>query len=332
MDRARVPLGDREGDVAERVHAPVVVLRGADDQRVLRVELGRRAAVAVLREEGGPSQRHHGVDVPIGQVGRSEARADHVERCLGARIAEMRQREQLLGRPAPDHPVRLQQLEQDQGRRGLPGEVHAHERAAGPRAVERLGVLPVSSARAAPGQRRDGGGDGRRDRRRGAGGDDGGGRGVSRPRARDGARRRDRRRAVRQRLEGDQRRVGAAIDRELRPRARADHRRPVQGRRSRAAARAAAARARRRSSRSAKRGRCVREALAGRRAGARRRRRSTRRSRRAFALAKPAGVVLLAPACASFDMFRDYAERGRTFKEEVTDGWSRCDAQAQSRP
>jgi UDP-N-acetylmuramoylalanine--D-glutamate ligase len=34
-------------------------------------------------------------------------------------------------------------------------------------------------------------------------------------------------------------------------------------------------------------------------------------------LAKPSGVVLLAPACASFDMFRDYAERGRRFKEEV---------------
>jgi len=38
---------------------------------------------------------------------------------------------------------------------------------------------------------------------------------------------------------------------------------------------------------------------------------------RAFALAKPAGVVLLAPACASFDMFRDYAERGMRFKDEV---------------
>ena len=34
-------------------------------------------------------------------------------------------------------------------------------------------------------------------------------------------------------------------------------------------------------------------------------------------LAKPAGVVLLAPACASFDMFGDYAERGRRFKKEV---------------
>jgi len=39
--------------------------------------------------------------------------------------------------------------------------------------------------------------------------------------------------------------------------------------------------------------------------------------RRAFELAKPSGVVLLAPACSSFDMFRDYADRGRRFKEEV---------------
>ncbi len=39
--------------------------------------------------------------------------------------------------------------------------------------------------------------------------------------------------------------------------------------------------------------------------------------RRAFALAAPDGVVLLAPACSSFDMFTDYAARGRAFKEEV---------------
>jgi UDP-N-acetylmuramoylalanine--D-glutamate ligase len=38
---------------------------------------------------------------------------------------------------------------------------------------------------------------------------------------------------------------------------------------------------------------------------------------KAFELAKPDGTVLLAPACSSFDMFRDYAERGRRFKEEV---------------
>lgn len=33
--------------------------------------------------------------------------------------------------------------------------------------------------------------------------------------------------------------------------------------------------------------------------------------------ATPDGVVLLAPACSSFDWFRDYAERGNVFKEEV---------------
>jgi UDP-N-acetylmuramoylalanine--D-glutamate ligase len=37
----------------------------------------------------------------------------------------------------------------------------------------------------------------------------------------------------------------------------------------------------------------------------------------AWRWAQPAGVVLLAPACASFDMFEDYAARGRAFKTEV---------------
>jgi UDP-N-acetylmuramoylalanine--D-glutamate ligase len=39
--------------------------------------------------------------------------------------------------------------------------------------------------------------------------------------------------------------------------------------------------------------------------------------RAAFVATKPGGVVLLAPACSSFDMFRDYAERGRAFRTEV---------------
>ena len=38
---------------------------------------------------------------------------------------------------------------------------------------------------------------------------------------------------------------------------------------------------------------------------------------KARARARQGDVVLLAPACSSFDMFRDYAERGRAFKAEV---------------
>ena len=38
---------------------------------------------------------------------------------------------------------------------------------------------------------------------------------------------------------------------------------------------------------------------------------------RGYDAARPDGVVLLAPACSSFDWFRDYAERGEAFKVEV---------------
>ena len=39
--------------------------------------------------------------------------------------------------------------------------------------------------------------------------------------------------------------------------------------------------------------------------------------RQAFGAAAPGSTVLLAPACSSFDMFQDYAERGRVFKQET---------------
>lgn len=38
---------------------------------------------------------------------------------------------------------------------------------------------------------------------------------------------------------------------------------------------------------------------------------------KAYRLAQPGEVVLLSPACASFDMFRDYAQRGEAFQQAV---------------
>jgi UDP-N-acetylmuramoylalanine--D-glutamate ligase len=37
----------------------------------------------------------------------------------------------------------------------------------------------------------------------------------------------------------------------------------------------------------------------------------------ARAFAKPGDVVLLSPACSSFDMFRDYKHRGDEFQKHV---------------
>ena len=40
--------------------------------------------------------------------------------------------------------------------------------------------------------------------------------------------------------------------------------------------------------------------------------------RSSFQVAQPGDTVLLAPACASFDMFESFEHRGRVFKEEVS--------------
>ena len=37
----------------------------------------------------------------------------------------------------------------------------------------------------------------------------------------------------------------------------------------------------------------------------------------AYEIAKPGEIVLFSPACASFDMFKNYKERGKKFTLEV---------------
>jgi UDP-N-acetylmuramoylalanine--D-glutamate ligase len=49
--------------------------------------------------------------------------------------------------------------------------------------------------------------------------------------------------------------------------------------------------------------------------------------RRAYAAASPGDTVLLAPACASFDMFESFEHRGRVFKEEVQSLMSKVQSQ-----
>jgi len=44
---------------------------------------------------------------------------------------------------------------------------------------------------------------------------------------------------------------------------------------------------------------------------------------RSFTAAEPGDTVLLAPACASFDMFDSFEHRGKVFKSEVSELKSR---------
>ena len=131
---------------------------------------------------------------------------------------------------------------------------------------------------------------------------------------------RDRRRPLRQRLQGDQRRRRGRGDRLLRRWRARDPRRLAQGRLVVRGPRAAGRRAlhrllpdRRGGGAPARRPRA--DAMAGvqlHRCGD-----LEAAVHAAAAAAEPGDVVLLAPACASFDAYRDYEERGEHFRELV---------------
>ena len=124
-----------------------------------------------------------------------------------------------------------------------------------------------------------------------------------------------RRRAVRQRQQGDQCRGGGAGAGGLSARA-LDRRRAGQGRRRWAKPRSISAMSSR-PTRSARRGRCSRGCCA------RRGSRSTecetleKAVKRAAEDSQSGDTVLLSPACASFDQFRDFEARGDAFRELV---------------